>query len=56
MAGSPLTSSADGSGSTLLGKVHHAADVVHKVHGIVQAARIARPYVMGGARFLSSLL
>ncbi len=52
----PLSNSADGSGSTHFGKVSHAADVAHKVHGIAQAARVAKPYVMGGIRLVGSFL
>ena len=54
MATTPL--STGGSGSTFFGKVHQAADVAVKLNGIVQAARIAGPYVMAGARVAASLL
>ena len=59
MTTTPLTVP-EGSGSTLFGKVNTAADAVVKMNGIVQAARVARPFVLrgaaGAARFAAALL
>ncbi len=52
MATAPLVNAGDGSGSTLFGKVHTVADTVAKLNGIVQAARLAAPYVRAGIRLI----